>query len=217
MESLPDKGLHLRVLVPVNPISLAEDMRVLQLLQQVPTQLALDAETVQTGQREYQELLLARLGLKRLYGITLTLTLLLALLTALSLAFVMSERLSAPLSFLAEGTRAVAQGDFSQRETVASTDELGVLTSSFNTMRRQLADARATAERNQAQLADAHTYVQSILANLSAGVLAFDESLRLRSFNNSASAILNADFGQLAGIELKRLARSRSGAQSAGR
>ena len=203
VESLPDKGLHLRVLVPVNPISLAEDMRVLQLLQQVPTQLALDAETVQTGQREYQELLLARLGLKRLYGITLTLTLLLALLTALSLAFVMSERLSAPLSFLAEGTRAVAQGDFSQRETVASTDELGVLTSSFNTMRRQLADARATAERNQAQLADAHTYVQSILANLSAGVLAFDESLRLRSFNNSASAILNADFGQLAGIELK--------------
>jgi nitrogen fixation/metabolism regulation signal transduction histidine kinase len=163
VESLPDKGLHLRVLVPVNPISLAEDMRVLQLLQQVPTQLALDAETVQTGQREYQELLLARLGLKRLYGITLTLTLLLALLTALSLAFVMSERLSAPLSFLAEGTRAVAQGDFSQRETVASTDELGVLTSSFNTMRRQLADARATAERNQAQLADAHTYVQSIL------------------------------------------------------
>src|SRR6478752_2127046 len=195
VESLPDKGLHLRVLVPVNPISLAEDMRVLQLLQQVPTQLALDAETVQTGQREYQELLLARLGLKRLYGITLTLTLLLALLTALSLAFVMSERLSAPLSFLAEGTRAVAQGDFSQRETVASSDELGVLTQSFNAMRQQLAEARATAERNQAQLTDAHTYVQSILANLSAGVLAFDETLRLRSFNNSASAILNADFG----------------------
>ncbi len=204
VEAIPDKGLYLRVLIPVNTISLAEEMRVLQLLQRVPQQLALDAEIVQTGQREYQELLLARQGLKRLYGLTLTLTLLLALLTALSLAFVLSERLSAPLSFLVEGTRAVAQGDFSQRETVASSDELGVLTQSFNTMRQQLGEARATAERNQAQLADAHTYVQSILANLSAGVLAFDESLRLRSFNHSASAILDADVARLAGLELAR-------------
>jgi nitrogen fixation/metabolism regulation signal transduction histidine kinase len=204
IEAIPDKGLYLRVLIPVNTISLAEDMRVLQLLQRVPQQLALDAEIVQTGQREYQELLLARQGLKRLYGLTLTLTLLLALLTALSLAFVLSERLSAPLSFLVEGTRAVAQGDFSQRETVASSDELGVLTQSFNAMRQQLAEARATAERNQAQLTDAHTYVQSILANLSAGVLAFDESLRLRSFNHSAAAILDADFTRLDGLELAR-------------
>lgn len=202
IEAIPERGLYLRVLIPVNTISLADDMRVLQLLQRVPRQLALDAEIVQTGQREYQELLLARQGLKRLYGITLTLTLLLALLTALSLAFVLSERLSAPLSFLVEGTRAVAQGDFSQRETVASSDELGVLTQSFNAMRQQLAEARATAELNQEQLTEAHTYVQSILANLSAGVLAFDESLRLRSFNHSASAILDADFSQLSGLEL---------------
>ncbi len=209
IEAIPDKGLYLRVLVPVNVVSLAEEMRVLQLLQRVPQQLAFDAETVQTGQRDYQELLLARQGLKRLYEVTLTLTLLLALLTALSLAFVLSERLSAPLSFLVEGTRAVAQGDFSQREAFASHDELGVLTQSFNTMRQQLADTRAMAERNQAQLADAHAYLQSILANLSAGVLAFDEALRLRSFNHSASAILDAEIAQLAGIELE-LWRERS-------
>ena len=204
VEAIPDKGLYLRVLVPVNLISLTEDMRVLQLLQPVPKQLALDAEIVQTGQREYQELLLARQGLRRLYGLTLTLTLLLALLTALSLAFVLSERLSAPLSFLVEGTRAVAQGDFSQREMEASHDELGVLTQSFNSMRQQLAETRTVAERNQAQLATAHTYLQSILANLSAGVLAFDESFRLRSFNHSAGNILDADIAQLAGLELER-------------
>ncbi len=204
VEAIPEKGLYLRVLVPVNVISLAEDLRVLQLLQPVPKQLALDAEIVQTGQREYQELLLARLGLKRLYGITLTLTLLLALLTALSLAFVLSERLSEPLSFLVEGTRAVAQGDYSQRETVASSDELGVLTRSFNTMRQQLAEARAAGERNQAQLATAHAYLQSILTNLSAGVLAFDERLLLRSFNRSAGGILDADIAHLSRLPLQQ-------------
>lgn len=204
IEAIPDKGLYLRALVPVNVVSLMEDARVLQLLQPVPRQLALDAEIVQAGQREYQELLLARQGLKNLYGLTLTLTLLLALLTALSLAFVLSERLSAPLSFLVEGTRAVAQGDFSQREAVASHDELGVLTQSFNAMRQQLGEARAVAERNQTQVANAHAYLQSILANLSAGVLAFDETMRLRSFNHSAGAILEADITQLAGLELDR-------------
>ena len=204
VEASPEKGLYLRVLVPVNVVSLTEESRVLQLLQPVPRQLALDAETVQSGQREYQELLLARLGLKRLYGLTLTLTLLLALLTALSLGFLLSERMSAPLSFLVEGTRAVAQGDYSQRETVASRDELGVLTQSFNAMRQQLAEARAVGERNQAQLATAHAYLQSILTNLSAGVLAFDENLQLRSFNRSAGEILDADIERLSGVALTR-------------
>ena len=41
-----------------------------------------DAEAVQSGYREYQELTLSRRGLKRLYALTLTLTLLLALLSA---------------------------------------------------------------------------------------------------------------------------------------
>ena len=203
-EAIPDKGLYLRALTPVNLVSLSEDMRVLQLLQPVPAQLALDAEIVQAGQSEYQELLLARQGLRRLYGLTLTLTLLLALLTAFSLAFVLSERLSAPLSFLVEGTRAVAQGDFSQRAAVESGDELGTLTQSFNTMREQLTEARGVAERNQSQLSTAHTYLQSILVNLSAGVLAFDETLRLRSFNRSAGHILDVDFGGLEQLELAR-------------
>ena len=204
VESIPDRGLYLRVLAPVNVLSLAEETRVLQLMQPVPKQLAQDAETVQTGYREYQELTLARRGLKRLYGITLTLTLLLALLSALALAFVLSDRLSAPLNVLAEGTRAVAQGDFSQRAAVASPDELGMLTQSFNSMTLQLTEARAQAEGNQAQLAHAKGYLESILANLSAGVLAFDERLRLRSANPSAAHILGVDCGPLLGRRLQQ-------------
>ena len=207
VESTPDQGLYLRVMVPVNMLDVSADMRILQLLQPVPPELARDAEIVQTGQREYQELTLARQGLRRLYGVTLTLTLLLALLSALSLAFMLSERLSAPLSYLAEGTRAVAKGDFSQREFAPSQDEFGLLTQSFNTMRQQLAEARTTAERNQSQLANAHAYLQGVLANLSAGVLAFDDKLRLRSFNRSAGGLLGTDFSQLADISLEQWPR----------
>ena len=178
IEAIPDRGLYLRVLAPVNVISLSDEARALQLMQPVPEALGRDAETVQSGYREYQELLLSRRGLKRLYGITLTLTLLLALLSALAASFLLSDRLSAPLNVLVEGTRAVAQGDFSQRAADPSRDELGMLTRSFNSMTLQLAEARAEAQRKEAELAHAKAHLESILANLSAGVLAFDDALR---------------------------------------
>lgn len=199
IESVPDRGLYLRVLAPVDVVSLTDEARVLQLLQRVPAQLANDAEIVQSGYREYQELQLSRRGLKRLYGITLTLALLLAVLSSLGLAFLLSSRLSAPLSALVEGTRAVAQGDFSRRAAVASSDELGQLTQSFNSMTLQLAEAQSRVERNQAQLAHAKAYLESVLAHLSAGVLTFDTKLNLRSANPSAAHILGADSAALIG------------------
>ena len=204
IESVPDRGLYLRVLTPVNVVSLSEETRVLQLVRPVPQALARDAETVQSGYREYQEQTLVRRGLKRLYGITLTLTLLLALLSALALAFLLSDRLSAPLNVLVEGTRAVAQGDFSPRASVQTRDELGMLTQSFNSMTVQLAEARAMAERNQAQLEHAKAHLESILANLSAGVLAFDDRLRLRSANPSATYILGVDCAPLQAIKVQQ-------------
>jgi nitrogen fixation/metabolism regulation signal transduction histidine kinase len=203
IETIPGKGLYLRVVVPVNVLSLNEDIRVLQLLQPVPKQLAQDAEAVQAVYRDYQELSLSRVGLKRLYALTLTLTLLLAWLSALALAFLISERLSAPLEVLAAGTRAVAQGDFSQRPPVKSHDELGILMQSFNIMTHQLSEARAAAERNQEQLQTAKAYLESVLANLSAGVLAFDEAFGLRSANLSAAHILETEFAQLRGTSLE--------------
>lgn len=192
-DATPDRGLLLRVVAPVNLVSLADEPRVLQLIYFVPPRLAQNAETVQSGYREYQELVVGRLGLKRLYGITLSLTLLLSLLAALAAAIFLSEEFSAPLNALAEGTRAVAQGDFSRRAEVASRDELGQLTQSFNSMTRQLQDARTQAERDQAEVNKAKTYLESILAHLSAGVLVFDETLRLQSANPSARAILGLE------------------------
>jgi nitrogen fixation/metabolism regulation signal transduction histidine kinase len=202
IESIADRGLYLRVLAPVNVVSLTDEARALQLIQAVPEELARDAETVRGGYEEYQELLLSRRGLKRLYGITLTLTLLLTLLSALAASFLLSDRLSAPLSVLVEGTRAVAQGDFSPRAEEHSRDELGMLSRSFNSMTLQLAEARAEAQRKEAEIAHAKAYLESVLANLSTGVLAFDDNLRLRSANRSANHILRLDCAPLIGREL---------------
>ena len=204
---MPPQNEHLTIdmsddlrVVAVNSADPTEPLRVLQVIEPVPKQLQLDAEKVQSGYRDYQEISFSRTALKRLYALTLTLTLLLALLSALGLAVVLSEQFSRPLGLLAEGTRAVAQGDFSRRSPVQSHDELGVLTESFNTMTAQLAEAQQKEEENRRAIETTRAYLESVLANLSAGVLAFDNAFRLRTANPSAAVILQQPMADLTGL-----------------
>ena len=199
--------LYLRVLVPVAARDVFEEPRILQVTHSVPPSLAQDADAVQGVYRDYQELQLAREGLTRIYALTLTLTVLVALFGAFALAYVMARRLAAPLYILAEGTQAVAQGDFSPRQAIYSGDELGILTQSFNQMTRQLDDARRETERHRAELESARGYLESILANLSAGVLVFDRHFVLRTVNEGALTILNDDFVGLIGEEVAQWPR----------
>ena len=207
IESIPDRGLYLRVIVPVNVLTIADDIRILQVLQRVPTAIAQDMQLVEAGKIDYDTLLASRVGLKRIFGLTLTLAMLLTLFSALALAFVLSERLSAPLSALAEATRAIAKGDYSKLNPVKSRDEFGVLTQSFNTMTRQIADATEAMERNQQQLENSKAYLESILSNLTSGVLTFDERLYVKTMNSAANGILAVPAGAFHGLKLSEWPR----------
>ncbi len=206
IETMPDEQMVLRVLIPVKSARWKEERRTLQFMQPVPSQIAADAETVQSVYRDYQELSLSRLGLKRLYGVTLTLSLLIVLLSVSSVAFYLSEQLSAPLAALAEGTQAVAKGDFNGNYPVKSRDELGALTGLFNQMTKYLADAKRTGEQQQLQVENAKVYLESVLAHLSSGVLVVDEQHRLRSSNPSANQILSASLQEMTGSTLSEIA-----------
>src|SRR3954470_12015998 len=193
IDSLPGKPLGLRAIVPISGSAISEETRYLQLRHPVPEALAKSAESVEAVYGDYRKLSLSRQGLKRSYIVTLTLALLMALFSAVALAFILSDRMSAPLSDLAQATQAVARGDFSKRMPVTSRDELGVLLESFNSMTRQLDEARQVVESNRLQLETAKARLENILANLSAGVLVFDGDLSLSIFNHGAAAILGAE------------------------
>lgn len=184
-------GLILRALVPVPGDALTREPRLLQVTRSVSPSIAKSAASVEAAYRDYQELSLGRHGLNRIYTLTLTLTLLLALFAATALAIFLAKRLAAPLLILAEGTQAVAAGDFTPREALETHDELGVLTQSFNRMTRQLDEARHETERHRSKVEAASAYLESVLANLSSGVMAFDRNFVLRANNRGACTILN--------------------------
>jgi len=199
VDATAGKPLAVRVVVPVAGFALADEMRFLQLRQTVPEKFARSAEAVESAYRDYRELALSRQGLQRIYIVTLTLALSMALLVAIALSVVLANRLSEPLANLAAATQAVARGDFSRQAPVTSRDELGVLIESFNSMTRQLDDARRVVEANRAALESAKARLENILANLSAGVLVFDRDLGLSISNHGAHAILGGELELFAG------------------
>lgn len=190
IEPVVGKGLYMRVLAPVEGQGLTGEMHILQLMQPVPKALSNTAESVQAVYQDYQALSYSRGSLKDIFMLTLTMVLLLSMLSALAIAFALSRRLSQPLTVLAEGTKLIATGDYSQELPAYGNDELGVLVKSFNSMTRQLRDAKEASEHNRLRVEAARAYLEATLAHLSSGVMTINDRAELRVYNLAATNIL---------------------------
>jgi len=186
----PTGRIKVLTLVPQNSLILREDPWVLQISQELPATLVANALDVQLANREYQERALARDGLRKMYIGTLTLSLIMAVLAAVLLAVLLGNQLARPLLLLAHGMRQVAAGDLSPKYTLQGNDELGGLTRSFAEMTQQLSDARSAVERSLMQLGAARENLQTILDNLTAGVIVLNASGAIQSSNPGATRIL---------------------------
>jgi nitrogen fixation/metabolism regulation signal transduction histidine kinase len=213
IEGLDEELLHpgghgnprVRALARVSDTEISLKMgeeRFLLAVQPVPRQLAANALAVQSAYSEYQQRALARNGLRRMYIGTLTLALVLSVFGAVLLASLLGNQLVRPLLLLADGVRQVAAGDLSSKPVFASRDELGGLTRSFADMTAQLAGAREEVQRGVAQLESARTRLQTILDNLTAGVVVFDREGRIDTVNPGATRILRVPLSVYRGRRL---------------
>jgi len=182
------------------------ESRYLQMIQRLPPAVAANAAALQIGYRDYQELSLSRSGLKQIYTMTLTLTLILAVFAAMAGGILLAGSLTAPLLQVAEGTKAVAEGNYRRVREFPGNDELNELTHSFNAMTRQLSDARDAVEARSRELEHARAYLERVLANLSAGVIVLDRAQRLVTANHGAGRILGLPLAAASGRPLAELA-----------
>ena len=186
-----------------NPnVGLLGEVRFLQVTEVLPTSLVANAIAVQEANREYQERALARGGLRKMYIGTLTLSLFLAVFGAVLLAVVLGNQLARPLLVLADGVRQVAQGDLTPKAALQGKDELGGLTRSFADMTQQLADARGAVQKSMDQVDAARANLQTILDNLTAGVMVLDLKGRIQTSNPGATRILRVPLAAYQGRSL---------------
>ena len=183
--------LYVRVVTPVFSENAARENSVLQALYPVARRSADLAESVQNSYQQYRQLVFLRQPLILSSMLTLSLALLLSVMMAVWFAFYTARRMMMPVHDLVEGTRAVAEGDYSTRIYKRSkNDELGFLVQSFNYMTLQLDQARSAAEHSRRENEQQRAWLQSVLTRISSGVITLDADHRVMTCNVAAVDIL---------------------------
>ncbi len=178
------------VLVNSSDYGTLVEPRFLLAVKTLPSTLVSNAMAVSQANQEYQERALARDGLRRMYIGTLTLSLFLAVFGSVLLAVVLGNQIARPLLLLADGVSQVAAGDLSPKASLTGKDELDGLTRSFAQMTQQLSDARQTVQGSMLEVSAAKANLQTILDNLTSGVIVLDTLGTIRSSNPGATRIL---------------------------
>jgi nitrogen fixation/metabolism regulation signal transduction histidine kinase len=200
-------GAKMRALALVggNSIGLLAEPRYLQVVQVLPPSLVANALAVQAAYKEYQERAIARGGLRQMYIGTLTLTLFLAVFVAVLLGVLLGNQIVRPLLVLADGVAQVAAGDLRPKAALQTRDELGGLTRSFADMTQQLFDARSQVQRSMEQVDASRANLQTILDNLTAGVMVLDAQGTIMSSNPGATRVLRAPVAAFEGKSLQQV------------
>jgi nitrogen fixation/metabolism regulation signal transduction histidine kinase len=206
LDPIGDAGLHVRTVVPVVAVKTGAEPQTLQALFRIPQRLDALAHNVELQAARYKKLAYMRTPLKYSYILTLSLVLVLSLLSAVWAAFYSARRLVEPIAILAEGTRAVSEGDYSKRLPVSTEDEMGFLVRSFNDMTRRISRARDQARISQQEVEGQRAYLETVLGSLSSGVLTIGSKDELRTVNEAACQTLGIDLSGQLGERLNRIA-----------
>ena len=105
------------------------------------------------------------------------------LVISILLSFLLSKTMIIPIQRLTEGAMRVAHGDFSRKIQVASRDEIGVLTDTFNDMAGQLRDTLGQVENERNKL-------DTLFLHMTDGVVAFSREGEVIHSNPAAEEML---------------------------
>jgi nitrogen fixation/metabolism regulation signal transduction histidine kinase len=201
-----EEELMVRIIVSVKSL----DRQYLQALYPVPVRIADLSDSVEFAFVRYKEMNYLRESLKISFSLALSLVLLMSLLAAIWVAFISVRHIIAPVKELVKGTQAVASGHYGQQLPVVTQDDLGFLVESFNEMTHRIAQGRDETRKASFEVENQRAYLETILANLTAGVISFDESYKIRTANQAAYRIFHVHVNQFIGLSLLELVQSLS-------
>jgi nitrogen fixation/metabolism regulation signal transduction histidine kinase len=194
--------MMVRVILPIG----RDQSRFLQVLYPIPLRVTDLADSIEFAFIRYQEMTFLRNSLKTSFSLILLLVLLLSLLAAIWVAFISIRNIVAPVKELVKGTQAVADGDYRQQLPVMSQDDLGFLVESFNQMTKRIARSSEETRAAGLEVENQRAYLETILANLTAGVISFDAALHIRTANQAAYRILHIPVSHFVSQTLPNLA-----------
>ncbi len=182
----------------------------------IPTDKLSLMQAVSKGITDYQQLVMLKAPIKLSLIIILLIITLLILFGAIWFGFYIARTLTGPINKLALATRRVADGDLDFTLEKESDDEMGLLVDSFNSMttdllasNRQLAHAHEALQDSTSIAEQRRQYLETILKNVAAGVIAINEENEITTINRFAEKLLKIELSSFLGQDFHEvLARS---------
>ena len=153
---------------------------------------------------EFERLREARFGLKLAHGLMYTMISMTALLAAIWVGMWFAGRFVAPIRRLIVAAQQVSRGNLKiELPEKRGEGDLRRLSSTFNTMTRELKSQRDALITANEQLSERRRFMEAVLSGVTAGVVGLDRSGRITLVSRSAQTLLGLGDADLSG---KRLA-----------
>lgn len=180
----------IRSVAPVGVPGSGQTSAALVLDQFIPTSLAARLLSISNAYGDYQEAKRMKGPVKTIYILILLMVALLVIFIGFWIGISMARDITDPLHSLAEGTEQIAGGHLDVYIEPVADDELGVLVRSFNKMAADLRKGREELLRVNIDLEGRRRYMETVLRNVAAGVLALDPAGNITAVNDSAIRLL---------------------------
>ena len=155
-----------------------------------PAGLVEKINVISKTSEEYRQLSLMKTPIKFGYIITLFIVMLLIIFSATWFGLYLAKGITVPIQDLAEATRRIAQGDLNHQIDIIADDEIGILVTSFNQMTKDLKRSKQGLEQANLDLEQRRNYTETILRNVSAGVISIDRNGVITTINRAAEKML---------------------------
>jgi two-component system nitrogen regulation sensor histidine kinase NtrY len=190
-------GELVRSIIPVNSTKDPENSSFLITSILIPSDQLARMQTISEGLNDYKQLVMLKAPIKLSLIIMLLIITLLILFGAIWFGFYVAHGLTGPINKLAEATRRVAEGDLDFQLEKESDDEMGLLVDSFNRMtsdlaasNRKLAEAHDALKESNVLSEQRRHYMETVLKNVTAGVIAINEDNEITTINKFAEELL---------------------------
>lgn len=188
-------GNLVRVIVPVQE---GQERGAIVVSSFLPLSLISKMNDISTAYDEFRDINPLEYPLKSIYLYILVLMTFVILLAATWFGFYLAKQLAIPIVQLGKATRRVAGGDYTPLQIKSGSEEINDLIASFNQM-------TLTLETTLAELDQHARYTDTVLKNVSGGVISVDEFGRVTTINRHAAELLKIDPDKFIGKSVRDL------------
>ncbi|MGB8953043.1 MAG: ATP-binding protein [Candidatus Aminicenantales bacterium] len=140
--------------------------------------------------QKYRQMKLQKNSAKTVYLMTLIFVTLLIVFAASWIGFHLAKGITVPIEKLAHATREVSRGNLRVKVEDPASDEIGSLIDSFNQMISDLKEGQDNIAQKTSELEARKQYIETILNNITTGVIAIDAQGTITTINPTAREML---------------------------